>query len=197
MEQNIGLMELEEMKNQISMLKNKLDSQEIINKRLLEESMKSRLKDINNTVLKTVLGCLVAIALSSVVFIHFGFSETFIVTTIIMLLLSASITIYYHRNLWKDNVFYGNLVDVVNELMLLKKRYENWKGFAIPAIVLWFVWLTFESYAHMGETALPFCAGALSGGLIGGIYGFRTNRQTIKKIQRLLDEIQCLKDGRE
>lgn len=187
--------ELEEMRNQISLLKDKLEGQKIINGRLLKESMKGRLRDINGAVWKTLAGCIAAIALCCSLFIHWGMSAAFIVFTVAMLVFSASMTVFHHWQLMNGAcLLKGNLVDVTKELLLLKKRYENWKRIAFPLIAAWLVWLAAECYMNLGDIALPFCTGTVAGSIIGGHFGFRANRRTIREIEDLMDEIRSLEE---
>lgn len=192
---NNNLSELDEMRNQISLLKNKLAGQEIINDRLLMESMTARLNSIKRTALTSAAGCIAGIALGGTIFIRNGFSPVFIVSTMVMLIVCGVLVVYFHRKTSKKGFLDGNLLDVTRELMLLKKRYKIWETIWSFVGILWLIWLSFESFRHLGETAVPFVAGALIGGLTGGIIGIRINHDTAKKADELLKDIESLRRG--
>lgn len=189
------LPELEAMRNQINLLKHKLDTQAIIGSRLLKESMKSRLRDINGRMWLSVAVCIAAIALCSLLFVRMQFSPVFVAVTDIMLVFSGAMSVFYHRKLLRERFLEDSLLDAANELQLLKKRYGNWMRYAFPGIVAWFVWLVAESYGHLGELALPFSTGALTGGVLGGWFGARSNRETVRKTEELLEEIRRVREG--
>lgn len=188
-----NLSELEEMRNQISLLKTKLESQEIVNDRLLRESMTGRLDSIKRTARTSIAGSIAAVALCGCIFIRYGFSPVFIATTAVMLTACAAILAYFHRRTWKKDFLDGNLLDAAKELTLLKKRYCGWGEVGCSVAVLWFVWLSIESFRHLGESAVPFVAGALAGGVVGGIIGIRANRRTAKKADEILEDIESLR----
>ena len=54
--------ELEEMKSQLEMLKEKLDKQTIINETHIRNSMKSKMSDINKTVTGTIIAGVFALS---------------------------------------------------------------------------------------------------------------------------------------
>lgn len=196
MENNYSnLPEQEEMKRRISLLKHKLENQEIINDELLKKSIKGKLDDINRNVVKSVFGCILAIVLCCIVFISRGMSVVFVISTIIMLFACGLMTVYCHRKLMKRDFLDDNLVDAVCELMKFRKRYKNWTAIVTPIVVVWLLWLAVESCEHLGELATPFISGAFMGCLIGGYYGYKMNRQTVRKADQLLSEIESLKRG--
>ena len=89
-------MNFEEMRNQFAILKEQLDKQEIVNDRLLRETMMIRNKDISSTKRMGFI-CLVAcLLLMPLNLITHSWSTLFSIVTALLLLISAVVTYYIH-----------------------------------------------------------------------------------------------------
>ena len=72
----------------------------------------------------------------------------------------------------------------------------NWIYIAIPLIVIWFSWLSFEYYHivqdYIATTAM--LSGGLIGGLIGGIHGFKQNKKVVRELDEMLRQINDISE---
>lgn len=190
--------ELEEMRSQISALKEKLDKQTIVNEEHIRRSMKSKMSDINKTVTATIVLGIIALVYCTWFFYSQGCSIAFTGATAIMLAVCLALTIGQRLALGRMDFSKGNLVETAEGLSKVKTHYQNWHKIAIPMIVIWFAWMTYEMVTILGlesQMAIGFCCGASVGVIFGGILGFRINRKIVRKAAEILDQIKELQRG--
>lgn len=190
--------ELEEMRAQLGMLKDKLEKQTIINETHIRNSMKSKMSDINKTVTGTIIAGVFALCYCTWFFYWQDFSLAFVIATFVMLAVCLGITIAQRVILGKMDFSQGNLVETAEKLSKIKKHYQDWYKIAIPMIIVWFGWMIYEMLSIHGmesPMAIGFCCGALIGGVIGGIIGMRINRKVARKATEILDQIAELQQG--
>lgn len=186
--------ELEEMRSQVAILKNKLAQQTIISDSHIRNSMKSKMSDMTKTIAWTIFGGIVAVPYCIGVFYKFGFSLTFLIATAIMLVVCIGLTIKQRYTLKGLDFSQGNLVDVAEKLNKVKKHYHEWIKVALPMFLLWLAWLAYEAVKHMehGSLLTGFLSGAAVGAIIGGFIGLRINRKIVRKSSEILDQIKEL-----
>lgn len=188
--------ELEEMRSQIGILKDKLEKQEIINAEHIRRSMKSNMSDISKTVTITIFLGVFALVYCTWFFWSQEYSPAFVISTAVMLAICIGLTISQRITLSKMDFSKGNLIETAQNLNKVKAHYKDWHKIAIPTIVIWFAWLMYETISILGidsPMAIGFCCGGAVGGIIGGILGFRINRKIVRKTTEILEQIEELK----
>lgn len=197
MENNIYSQELEEMRSQIAILKNKLDKQTIINDNHIRNSMKSKQSDMTKVIATIIfMGCC-ELPYCTWIFYKFGFSILFIVSTDIMLAVCIGLTIKQRFTLKNLDFTQGNLVDVAEKLNKVKTHYHEWIKIALPMILIWVSWLAYETLSKMepGPMQMGFLSGSAVGVILGGFFGFRINRKIVSKSTEILKQIQELQNS--
>ena len=186
--------ELEEMRSQISLLKEKLDKQTIVNEEHIRRSMKSKMSDLTRTVAITIFAGVFALVYCTWFFWWQGLSLAFVVATAVMLTVCVALTILQRIRLKIIDFSQSNLVEAARTLAKVKKHYREWHWVAIPMLVVWFGWMMYEVVSRLGTEpyVIGFCCGAVVGGLIGGFIGFRINRKMVRKMSEILTEIEDL-----
>lgn len=183
------------MRSQISILKDKLEKQNIVNERHIRNSMKSKMSDINRTVAGTIILGSLALPYCTWFFWSQDLSPVFVIATAIMLIICLALTILQQLRLRKLDFSEGALVETAVKLSEVRKHYSEWHRIAIPMIIVWFCWLMYEVISNMGTEpyVIGFCCGAFVGGIIGGILGFRVNRKVVRRATEILDQIEDLR----
>ena len=189
--------ELEQMRSQISLLKDKLEKQNIVNEQHIRRSMKSKMSSINRTIAGTIIAGAFALPYCTWFFWSQDLSKLFIVATAIMLTVCLGLTILQQVRLKNLDFSDSNLVETAEELSKVKKHYSEWHWVAIPMIIIWLGWLMYEMISKLGNEpyVIGFCCGAAVGAIIGGIIGFRINRKVIRKTGEILEQIEELQKG--
>ena len=184
--------DFENMRQQMTMLKNKLNQQEIVNDRLIRHSMKKTAGNISRRYYFIMALCLLMIPYSYWAFVKLnGFSIPFWIFTCIVMLVSFGGTFYNSRKLNDSNMMTNNLVDVRRRMASGKKFDANWLFLGIPLAIVFLGWFMYESYLIHGEAFSNglFWAGCI-GGVIGAIWGFSLHFKTQRQYQEILDQIE-------
>lgn len=186
--------ELEEMRSQIGLLKEKLEKQTIVNEQHIRRSMKSKMSDLTRTVAITIFAGVFALVYCTWFFWWQDLSLAFTVVTAVMLTVCIALTILQRVRLKSIDLSQSNLVGAAKTLAKIKKHYREWHWVAIPMLVVWFGWLMYEVVSRLGTEpyVIGFCCGAVVGGLVGGFIGFRINRKMVRKMSEILTEIEDL-----
>ena len=189
--------EILEMREQLATLKKQLDTQEIINDRLIKEAISGKLSSINRSAIWMCVVCLIMIPLGYLNFQRLGHSTAFCIATSVLFLISFVSMIISHFRLRKRDIYSGDLVTVYTEVARMRKIYKNWHYWSIPILIVWFGWLEYEIYMNMAQgdlsLLLTISCGAILGGIIGGIIGLRIHKRTLRTAEDLLRQIEELK----
>lgn len=187
--------ELDNMRQQMETLKKKLEKQEIVNDRIIRQSMKKTASSISvRYYIVMALGLLMVPYMYFVFYEHFGLSLAFSIASGLFMLVCTAATYYNSRNLSNSNMMHGNLLDVRRRMARAKKFDANWLFFGIPAIIVWLGWLGYEFYQKDGDTALGMIIGAVIGGIIGAIIGFSMHFKTQRQYQEIIDQIEEMEE---
>ena len=165
----------DEMRDQITLLKQKLDRQEIVNDSLLREAMRGKMGAINWTKYKSYISVALCIIFYPVMSWAGVFSNAFVFATCAMMLFCAYGTYYVHRPVDRMDLMTDDLATVAKVMAKFRKQYNQWLFYVTPALLIpWLSWALYE-YAWKNAPdgvshwmlALPILIGAAIGGLIG------------------------------
>jgi len=186
--------ELDEMRQQLATLKERLDKENIINEKLLRASMKQKAGVINRQAWISCIAAGFVVALMFTFFYPQGYSLPFCIATSIFMTFCCAMTNYYHRDV-SDEAMNADLLTVAQNVRRLKRRYQNWIKFSIPVTLLWLAWFLYELYQQVDGVMLLFwttSAAALVGGIIGGIIGWRMHRKVLRTCDEIVEQIEAV-----
>ena len=194
MENRLISHELEEMKIQIDNLKKKLEDQTIVNEKHIRNSFRTKISDINRTVTMTVIAGMFALVYCTWFFHFKGLSLAFTIATGLMLAVCVLLTLIQKIQLSRIDISAGNLVETARDISKIRTHYKDWYKTAIPMIIIWFGWMTYEILTRFEMTPMTigFLSGAATGGILGGIIGGRINKKIINRTEERLGYIEEL-----
>lgn len=194
MENTLISHELEEMKIQIDNLKKKLEDQTIVNEKHIRNSFRRKISDINRTVTITIIVGILALVYCTWFFHFKGLSLAFTIATGIMLAVCVMLTLIQKKHLSKIDISAGNLVETARDISKIRSHYKEWYKTAIPMIIIWVGWMTYEILTRFGMTPMTigFLSGAATGVILGGFIGGRINKKIINRAEELLGYIEEL-----
>ena len=193
---NTNDFELEDMRQQMTMLKKKLNEQEIVNDRLIRHSMKRTAGNINRRYIITMVIGLLMVPYTYWVFIKLsGFSVAFWIFTCIFMMICVGATYYNRRNLSDANMMTNNLIDVRRRMARAKKFDANWLYFGVPGVIIFIGWFMYDAYIQRGYDGNGLFWGGVVGGIIGAICGIKIHLKTQRQYQEIIDQIEDLTAG--
>ena len=179
---------------QINDLKNKLEKQNIVNDKHIRNSFRTKISDINRTVTITIIAGIFALVYCTWFFHFKGLSLAFTIATGIMLAVCVMLTLIQKKHLSRIDISAGNLVETARDISKIRSHYKEWYKTAIPMIIIWFGWMTYEILTRFEMTPMTigFLSGAATGGILGGFIGSRINKKIINRAEELLGYIEEL-----
>lgn len=194
-------MEMEQLRAELSVFKERLNKQQIVNDQLMRQSMKSKMSWIRKMLwieLAAIPFC--AITLGGMVH-QVGISWWWLLYTIVMLVVDVALD-FRINHMREDEFASGNLVETARHLVKMKKSRIKSLALGLTMLVVWLVWLAVMVYQIASDpagTALEHgrawgvLVGMMVGVLIGlpiGLYIFsrmqRTNTEIIRQINELI-----------
>ena len=180
-----------EMQQQMKQLREKLESQKIINERILRKSCG---RTIDRLRFKSNVPIFAGAAgLALIPFLHHqGFSNLLLIVTGVLMIAGISATLItkqYIPNLDKD------LVSATTELSKFRRINADWIKYGLPALFVWLgvlIWDVASNHMFSGSELYGFIAGASVGLVIGLILGLKNRRDILNASDDLLSQIEDL-----
>ncbi|MBR3013048.1 MAG: hypothetical protein IKH60_07030 [Bacteroidales bacterium] len=177
-----------EMQQQMQQLRDKLESQRIVNDRLLRNACRH---NINRLRIKSSVPVIAGFAgLALIPFLkEVGFSVWFLIVTGLLLLTAMGLTMYVKRFIPRVD---GNLVSAAEDVARFRKINTDWIKFGIPALVVWIALFILDAWKYnpvIGENILPLVGGAGVGLIVGLLLGLKNRRDILRASDDLLSQI--------
>ena len=186
--------ELDEMRQQMAILKDKLENQTIVNDRFIRRSIKRGVSTINRRYLVIGIIALAMIPYGYWAFVMLGgLSVALWLASCLMMLIVVGFMIYNSRDMRDNALMNGNLLDVKRKVTQAQKRDANWLWFGIPMALAWGAWAVYEMSQKMGdnEYIVPCC---IVGVLVGALIGLKVHFKTQSRFSEIIEQIEDLED---
>ena len=184
---NINEFELDDLRQQINDLKQKVDEQGRLNEDLVKKAIQGKMKSVHSIIFKLGILAVVWIPFYILMKYQVGFSWPLIIFTIVFLL--ASVTSDYFINRINVSHMGDDLVGTANKLLKMKRHRVIGQRIGIAVAVVWLIWFCYEYFklnsAYGPEAAWGSLIGVFVGAGLGAIIGLRL----FKKMQRANDEM--------
>ena len=202
---NSDFNELEQLREQMNSFKNRLDKQQIINERLVRNSMGSKMSWIKNFVWIEI------IIVPIILFIMAGFHASAGLSWWLFGFLAAGLIIdatgdFIINRIPKSQLLSDDLVATSQRLMKMKKQRTKWFIAGMIFMIIWLVWFILEIVLRLDcKDQLPnynivvaiIVISIVVGALIGGFVAWlifrkmqKTNNQIIEQINQVTQEVQ-------
>ena len=196
MNEYIDSRELQQMKEQLAILTQKLDKETIVNERLMRSAMKNKASWLRRKAI--IESALILIMIPYFIWVMpglCGISVEFCAFVCFFLVLALGYNYYIHTHFQPDKFAHGNLLEARKDTLMLKKFYANWLKFiGIPFIVVFLSWFVHDITKSIhGEELQGALYGMVIGVLIGsiiGIYRYRKTQRTADEILEQIEEMQ-------
>ena len=184
MTNNDNINDLDVMRQQLEILKHKLNEQAIVNDRLIRKAMSRKMSWIMKFIWFELL-CLIPLATLSFVGMKLLEPSTswFPIAGIVLLMLADVLMDFYINHTSAKDWLSENLVETGHRLVWMK-RMRWWQlAVSLPIAIALFAWY------FSGFTENEMLRSMIAGGVVGGIVGFCIGIWILIKMNRTNDEL--------
>ena len=191
MEKSNNNNELEIMRSQMASFKKQLEQQEIINGRIMAESMKKKFSWIKKMIIGEIILIPIFLYLAFATKYYFNLSWWSIGTFIILLLCDVWCDYDINMRAIKNSDYSrDNLVNTMEKLLRMKQRRTKQTAIMLIALIGLIIWFSIEISLHlMSINADTDMWGVFYGGVVGGVIGIAVSWWIYRKMQKTNDEM--------
>ena len=183
----INEFELDDLRQQIEDLKNKVNKQGRLNEELVKKAIQGKMRGVHGIILKLAIVAVLCIPFYIMMKYQVGLSWPLTIFTIVFML--ASVTSDYFINRIDVSHMGDDMVGTAAKLVKMKRNRIIGQRIGIGVALLWLAWFCYEYFmlnsVYGTEAAWFSMIGIFVGALIGGIIGIRI----FNKMQRANDEM--------
>ena len=183
----INEFELDDLRQQIEDLKNKVNKQGRLNEELVKKAIQGKMRGVHGIILKLAIVAVLCIPFYIMMKYQVGLSWPLTIFTIVFML--ASVTSDYFINRIDVSHMGDDMVGTAAKLVKMKRNRVIGQRIGIGVALLWLAWFCYEYFmlnsVYGTEAAWFSMIGIFVGALIGGIIGIRI----FNKMQRANDEM--------
>ena len=194
--QNNNLQELEQLRSQVAEFKNRLEQQEIVSERLLKQAMSGHVswfKKLN--VWADVVG-LCFMPLVALFMREIGCSWAPIITLLVILIGELIFNIWNTRSISSQHLMSNDVMTSRQRLLRFKQR-ERWQTvIEVPIIVLWVVWVYFDSTAYTSQNHIDRSVWFISVLVLGLAIGFYLYYREMRSLNKAIKDIDEFANGK-
>ena len=180
---------LNEMQQQMQLLKDKLSKQTIVNEQMMRNAFGKGIKDLrSNYSVKTIAA--IAGMLGCPSFYNLGCSLYFVIFGELMMLIALVATLYANRLIPRMD---DDLLTAAGNLTRFRKINAEWIKYGIPTMVVWLGWLIVELFSgeeFTAEQAYAMIGGIAVGLTVGMCIGLRIRREIMRGVDELMAQIK-------
>lgn len=179
--------ELEELRQQMDELKNKVNQQGHLNEELIKKTIQGKMKGVHTTLSKLSLGALAIIPL--IIINKYTAELSWPLTIFTLLIVAGTVISDYLIN--RINVAHmgDDMVETANKLIKMKKYRSISRDVSLGIALIWFIWYCYEFFFHNLDEGLFAAWGGVIFCLIGGAIGIYYGLRVFNKLQRTNDEM--------
>lgn len=183
-------MELEELREQIAILRNKLTKSEIISERLLRETMNNKMNYIRRMVRISNWCAVIAILCFLPSFVIGTVSPLFYACTVCLMVVCMICNYITHREIFDPDLFNGSVATVSRAFLRARKLEKTGMVWGLLIGILWICWLSYEMTVNfVGSFSPKHFVGILVFFIVTGGIGFTIGFSMYLKSMRIYNDI--------
>ena len=185
---NFNEFELDDLRQQVAAIKEKVDQQGHLNEELVKETIQGKMKGVHRTIFKLSLVALLCIPCYIVMKYQYNFSWLFTIVTILMLI--GFVLADYLINRLDVSHMGDDLVATARKLAQMKKNRSLSQKIGIAVTIPWLGWFCYESFKHRAVSfGIADTWGYVITCFVCGIIGCWIGIKIYRKMQRANDEM--------
>lgn len=183
--------ELEIMRSQMASFKKQLEQQEIINSRIMAESMKKKFSWIKRMIIGEIILTPILLYLAFAAKCYFDLSWWSVGTFVILLLCDVWCGYDINMRAIKNSDYSrDNLVNTMEKLLRMKQHRTKQAAIMLITLIGLIIWFLIEISLHLiSINAATRMWGVFYGGVVGGVIGIAVSWWIYCKMQKTNDEM--------
>ena len=189
--------QLEEMRQQMAVLKEKLEKQEIINDQLMRNTIGTKLRKLKVEQRRKIIFIILGLIYIPAILYYLLHTDLwFIIFTVAFFAGAGLYDTYYTWGINAEDLQNKRLLETRERIIVMKRMNARWLWFSIPFVAVWFVLFMWQIYTHESafptDSAMPMVIGAVVGSVIGGLIGMTKYKKQQRRASELIEEIEEL-----
>lgn len=186
---------LEQMKSEYQTLKETLAHQEIINDKLMRETMRLKVRSMRSTITISIF-CGIFVIMAAPFVFHYNpvinASWWFVAGTVLLMVFCIFLDWKYNHKVQNANLSTCDLLTFSKNVQEMKMHYRDWTKWGIMLGLAWVIWLGIEAWSHSTNLKLTtsLIAGVSIGFIAGAILGLRMNSRIIRTCDEIISQIE-------
>lgn len=187
-------MNFDEMRNQIAILKNKIDNESIISDKLMRNVLKTKAGAFRrNQRIKMICGAYTILSAPYIFHSMLGLPWAFVIATGIFIAICIACTLYIYTPVADSNMMNGDLLEVARKMETFKKHQMTWNIIGFPLAFAWFGYLIYNLYHTTSidpELIKAMIYGSSAGLFIGLCLAFKMIYKANKAANEIIEQIE-------
>ena len=190
--------QLEEMRQQMAVLKEKLEKQEIINDQLMRNTIGTKLRKFKVEQRRKIIFIILGLIYIPAILYYLLHADLwFIIVTVVFFAGAGLYDTYYTWGINDEDLQNKRLLETRERIIVMKRMNARWLWFSIPFVIVWFILFVWQVYSndselHAAGGTTPLIIGAVVGGAIGGFIGMAKYKKQQRRATELIEEIEEL-----
>lgn len=184
----------DEMRNQIAILKGKLDKQEIVNDHLMRETMKMKVGKISISTYRSLACAVLCLVMYPILGYTGVFSIPLVIFTCVMMAFCVVASLWTYLPVMNTNLMSADLATVAGVMARFKRLSELWLHFVTPSLLaIWLPWTCYDYTSQMGVDGMNriyLCVPLLVGSAVGSVIGYIWHRKAVNAAQDIIRQIE-------
>jgi hypothetical protein len=186
------LNELDELRQQITAIKNKVDLEGRLNEALVKKTIQGKMQGLHRSIYTYIISCAVFVPFLIWYMVYAHMSWPFIIFTSLMFL--GSFTAEYLINRMNVQHMTDDLVETARKLHQMKNNRKKQLTVGFCVLAVWSPWYLYEMYKYMSnmvdvQSKPSFMFGLIIACIIGLLIGGAIGLTFYRKMQRANDEM--------
>ncbi len=188
--------ELEEMRQQLAILHNKLEQQTLVNNDLIRRAISDKYKGLTRQRISSTIVAILSMPMLFLIFNKLGLSLAFIIYTELMLIIALIMEYLNHRELNARDFLVEDIRTVSRKFQTNKKNETKRLYISISMLMVFFVWYAFElplpenMDSWSGLLGVISCAFATVAGIIAAYIIHKRNQKKLQQIENQLSQLE-------
>ncbi len=179
--------ELDDLRQQIKELKDKVNEQGRLNEALVKKAIQGKMRGVHSIILKLAIVAILCIPFYIMMKYQVGLSWPLTIFTIVFLL--ASVTSDYFINRIDVSHMGDDLVGTANKLIKMKRNRVIGQRIGIGIALIWLAWFCYEYFVLNSVYGTDVAWGSMLGIFVGAVVGGLIGILIFNKMQRANDEM--------